>query len=56
MGGIDNNMIYGFLLGFSVGINLTILFVYRAGKKSEDKTQRSDKLGGGYGGDSPAIG
>lgn len=55
MGGIDNNMIYGFLLGFSVGINLTILFVYRAGKR-EDKTLGSDKSSGGYGGDSPAIG
>ena len=48
-------MIYGLILGFSIGVNITILFVYRAGKR-EDKTQRSDKLSGGYGGDSPAIG
>ena len=55
MMGIDNNMIYGFLLGLSVGINLTILFVYRAGKKSEDKTQRLDKSSSGHGGNSPTV-
>jgi len=52
--GIDNNMIYGFLLGLSVGINLTILFVYRAGKR-EDKTQRLDKSSSGHGGNSPTV-
>ena len=48
-------MIYGLILGFSIGVNITILFVYRAGKR-ENKTLGSDKSSGGYGGNSPAIG
>lgn len=47
-------MIYGLILGFSIGVNITILFVYRAGKR-ENKTLGSDKSSGGYGGDSPAV-